>query len=68
MRYCTGNAASVCFIIILVAPSNCAFPGCSTSYKNEKNGYMKQIMSSKFLKKNLPEYEHQESLQKFLLQ
>ena len=50
-----------------MAPSNCAVPGCSTSYKNEKNVYIKQVMSLKFLKKNSPEYKHQKLLQKFLL-
>ena len=54
-------------LFIVMAPCNCAVPGCFTSYKKGEKVYLKQIKSLTFLKKDSPEYKHQELLQQFIL-
>ena len=45
----------------------CAVVGCSTRYVKGKNIFIKEIRSLKFIKKGTEEYNHQESLLKFIL-
>ena len=50
-----------------MGPKMCAVVRCSTRYVKGKNIFIKQIRSLKFIKKETEEYNHQESLLKFIL-